>query len=120
VVPPDASGDLTRWAKQGVLLLNTSLTVAPRSSGSHRALGWDSFTRDCLRALSQKREELVFMLWGNHARSKCALIDGDRHLRLEAGHPAAGSCTEPRFKNSRHFCEANRYLRSRDKGEIYW
>jgi uracil-DNA glycosylase len=120
VVPPDASGDLTRRAKQGVLLLNTSLTVAPRSSGSHRTLGWDRFTGECLRALSQKRDELVFMLWGNHALSKGGLIDADRHLRLEAGHPAAGRRAGPRFKKSCHFCKANCYLRSRGKREIYW
>jgi uracil-DNA glycosylase len=119
-VPPDAGGDLTRWAEEGVLLLNTSLTVAPLSSGSHRKLDWDGFTGPCLRALSQEREGLVFMLWGNHARSKGRLIDGDRHLRLEAGHPAAGRCADPRFKNSCHFSEANRYLRSRGKAEIHW
>ena len=119
-VPPGGSGDLTRWAHQGVLLLNTILTVARNGpSGAHHGLGWQTFTDECLRVLAAQ-EGLVFMLWGKRARAKGPLIDPHRHLRLESGHPAAGSCPHPRFQHSCQFCQANAYLASRRKKQICW
>jgi uracil-DNA glycosylase len=112
-VPPSGSGDLTRWATQGVLLLNTILTVARNGPpGTHSRVGWETFTNECLRVLGAQ-EGLVFMVWGNRARSKRAYITSDDHLVLESGHPAAGSSPAPRFKSSCPFRRANAYLAKR-------
>ena len=86
--PLPTSGDLTRWASQGVLLLNATLTVQAHVANSHQGLGWSVFTDAAIRALSAHREHLVFMLWGGYARSKRSLIDGQRHLILESVHPS--------------------------------
>ena len=86
--PLPTSGDLTRWASQGVLLLNATLTVQAHVANSHQGLGWSVFTDAAIRTLSVHRENLVFMLWGGYARSKRSLIDGQRHLILESVHPS--------------------------------
>lgn len=104
-----SSTDLTRWAKQGVLLLNAILTVEAGKAGSHAKLGWEKLTDDIIAALSQKREGIVFMLWGNFARSKAHLIDTSKHRVLEAAHPSPFSAHKG-FFGCGHFVEANQYL----------
>ncbi len=111
-------GDLTKWASQGVFLLNASLTVERGKSNSHARCGWHTFTDAVIHNLSEKREGLVFMLWGNFAKKKAALIDPFRHLILEAAHPSplAGGA----FFGSGHFSKANEYLSMRGQATIDW
>lgn len=111
-------GDLSKWAAQGVFLLNAMLTVEHKSAGSHRKIGWQNFTDAVIRKLSEQRQGLVFMLWGNFARRKKVLIDPSRHLVLEAAHPSplAGGA----FFGSRHFSQANQYLQKQEKTPIDW
>ncbi len=103
------SGDLTRWAEQGVLLLNATLTVRAHSAGSHQGKGWEEFTDAVIRALSEERAGLVFMLWGNYAKAKGAHIDRSKHLVLEASHPSPFSANSG-FFGCKHFSKANEYL----------
>ena len=110
--------DLTRWAKQGVLLLNATLTVREGAAGSHQNKGWEEFTDAAVRALSEEREGLAFMLWGNYARRKGASIDRAKHLVLEAGHPSPLSVA--RFSGCRHFSKANAYLEAHGQTPIEW
>ena len=111
------SGDLTRWAEQGVLLLNTILTVRAGAANSHKDLGWQEFTDAVIKALSEHREHIVFMLWGNDANRKKRLIDTERHHIIESYHPAAG----PRYKFKKHqFTCCNAYLKQQGMGEIDW
>jgi uracil-DNA glycosylase len=110
--------DLSRWAKQGVLLLNATLTVREGVAGSHQNKGWEEFTDAAVRALSEKRHGLVFMLWGNYARRKGAGIDRSRHLVLEAGHPSPLSAQ--RFFGCRHFSKANAYLAAQGESPVEW
>jgi uracil-DNA glycosylase len=113
------SGDLTRWAVQGVLLLNATLTVRARLAGSHQGRGWEHFTDAAIKALSEERENLVFMLWGNYARQKKVLIDEFKHLILESAHPSPFSAHSGFFGNG-HFKKANDYLLKRGKKPIDW
>ncbi len=113
------SGDLTRWAKQGVLLLNATLTVRARSAGSHQGQGWERFTDAAIAALSREREHLVFMLWGNYAKQKGAHIDRTKHLVLEAAHPSPFSAASG-FFGSKHFSQANAYLAAHGEAPIDW
>lgn len=115
---PPKHGDLTAWAEQGVFLLNAILTVAHRSAGSHRKIGWQDFTDAVIRKLSEEREGLVFMLWGGFAKKKKALIDTDKHLVLEAAHPSplAGGA----YFGSKHFSQANAYLEEQGEAPIDW
>lgn len=115
---PPQHGDLTKWAEQGVFLLNAMLTVEHKSAGSHRKIGWQDFTNAVIRKLSDEREGLVFMLWGGFARKKKELIDRDKHLVLEAAHPSplAGGA----YFGSRHFSQANAYLEQQGKEPIDW
>jgi uracil-DNA glycosylase len=117
-IAPPKHGDLTKWAEQGVFLLNAMLTVEHKSAGSHRKIGWQGFTNAVIRKLSEKREGLVFMLWGGFARKKKELIDRDKHLVLEAAHPSplAGGA----YFGSRHFSKANDYLEQQGKTPIDW
>jgi uracil-DNA glycosylase len=109
------SGDLTQWAKEGVLLLNTSLTVKKATPASHAGKGWEKFTDASIKALSANRERLVFMLWGRHAQAKGNLIDPAKHLILEAAHPSPFSAHKG-FFGCKHFTKANAYL----KDPINW
>lgn len=111
-------GDLTSWAEQGVFLLNAMLTVEHKQAGSHKKIGWQNFTDAVIRALSEEREGLVFMLWGNFAKAKGDLIDGTKHLVLNAAHPSplAGGA----YFGSKHFSQANAYLKAHGKEEIDW
>ncbi|HEX8993813.1 MAG TPA: uracil-DNA glycosylase [Candidatus Paceibacterota bacterium] len=113
------SGDLERWAKQGVLLLNATLTVRAHSAGSHQNKGWEEFTDAVIKTLSDKREGLVFMLWGNYAKAKGAHIDRTRHLVLEAAHPSPFSAHSG-FFGCKHFSKANDFLISHHKKPIDW
>jgi uracil-DNA glycosylase len=118
-IKPMQSGDLTRWAKQGVLLLNATLTVRANAAGSHQKKGWEEFTDAAIRALSEKREGLVFLLWGNYARKKGAHIDRSKHLVLESAHPSPLSAYAGFFGN-KHFGKTNEYLKKQNKSEIDW
>ena len=111
-------GDLTSWAQQGVFLLNAMLTVERNRPGSHQKIGWQDFTDAVIRKLSDGREHIVFMLWGGFARKKKELIDGSKHLILEAAHPSplAGGA----FFGSQHFSKANAYLQEHGMGKVEW
>ena len=113
-----ASGDLSYWAKQGVLLLNASLSVGANRANSHSGFGWQIFTDAVIKILSARRQNLVFMLWGNFAKAKSALIDAQRHLILTAAHPSplAGGA----FFGCKHFSRCNEYLHAHGLGEIDW
>jgi len=113
-----AHGDLTHWAENGVFLLNAMLTVEKNRPGSHRNIGWQNFTDAVIRRLSDQRDHLVFLLWGNFAKKKKSLIDTNRHLVLESPHPSplAGNG----FFGNHHFSQANEYLKSHDKEPIDW
>lgn len=117
-IPNPGHGDLSDWARQGVFLLNAMLTVEKNRAGAHQNTGWQHFTDAVIRTLSAEREHLVFMLWGNFAKKKAALIDGSKHLILEAAHPSplAGGA----FFNCKHFSKANVYLQGNGMGEINW
>ena len=118
-IEPLQNGDLSRWATQGVLLLNATLTVRASSPGSHQNKGWEEFTDATIRALSDQRENLVFMLWGNYAKKKGAVIDRSKHLVLESAHPSPFSAYNG-FFGCRHFSKTNKYLKTHKKGEINW
>ncbi len=114
-----AHGDLTRWAKQGVFLLNAILTVEAGKPASHHGIGWEEFTDDVITLLSGSREHVVFMLWGNYAKQKQGLIDGDKHCILTAAHPSPFSA-ENGFFGCKHFSKANEYLKQHNKGSVDW
>lgn len=111
--------DLTRWAKQGVLLLNATLTVRASQPGSHQGKGWEQFTDAAVCALNEGREHIVFMLWGNYAKQKGAHIDRTKHLVLESAHPSPFSAYNGFFGN-KHFSKANQYLKEQGEKEIEW
>lgn len=113
------TGDLSRWAKQGVLLLNATLTVRAHTPGSHQDRGWELFTDAVIEKLSQEKEGLVFLLWGNYAKQKGGVIDRKKHLVLEAHHPSPFSARNG-FFGCRHFSKTNTYLRKVGKKEIDW
>ena len=114
---PESSGNLTHWAEQGVLLLNTTLTVRDAKPNSHQALGWQNFTDAAIKALNKNHEHIVFMLWGNNAKKKKNLIDINRHCIIESYHPAA----RQRYKLKKHqFTCCNAYLKQQGLEEIDW
>ncbi len=117
ISPPD-HGDLTYWAKQGVLLLNSVFTVEKSSPGSHRKKGWEIFSDEIIRNLNEKGSKLVFILWGNDAKKKGEHIDRSRHLVLESAHPSPFSVTK--FRGNKHFSLTNEYLLSQNKKPIDW
>lgn len=113
------SGNLERWATQGVLLLNATLTVEHGNAGSHQGRGWETFTDAVIRTVSQEREHVVFMLWGAYAGRKAELIDGTKHLILQAPHPSPLSAHRG-FFGSRQFSQANEYLTTHGQTPIDW
>lgn len=112
-------GDLSRWARQGVLLLNATLTVRSGSAGSHQKRGWELFTDAVIRVLSDEREHLVFMLWGNYAKEKGSHINRNKHLVLSATHPSPFSAPSG-FFGCKHFSRANDYLIANGEKPINW
>lgn len=112
-------GCLTAWARSGVLLLNATMTVEQKKPASHQGRGWEQFTDAVIRRLSEKREHIVFMLWGNFAQSKAELIDGNRHLILKAAHPSPFSAHRG-FLGCQHFSRANAYLTEHGDSPIDW
>jgi uracil-DNA glycosylase len=117
--PMPASGNLERWARQGVLLLNATLTVREASPGSHQNKGWEQFTDAVITAISSNKENVVFMLWGSYAQKKGAVIDRSKHLVLQSAHPSPFSADRGFFGN-RHFSKANDYLVSKGITPIDW
>ena len=117
--PVPASGNLTRWAEQGVLLLNATLTVRAHQAGSHQRHGWEEFTDAVIKTLSDEREHLVFILWGAYAQKKGAVIDRNKHLVLSSAHPSPLSAYHGFFGN-RHFSLTNVYLQQHGKQPIVW
>ena len=118
--PMPASGDLTRWARQGVLLLNATLTVRAHQAASHQRRGWEEFTDAAIKALSARRDNLVFMLWGGYARSKAPLIDASRHLVLQSVHPSPLSANRGGWFGNHHFSRANAYLAGHGEAPVEW
>lgn len=118
--PMPKSGDLTRWARQGVLLLNATLTVRAHSAASHQRHGWEMFTDAAIRALSSEREHLVFILWGGYARSKASLIDPNKHLILQSVHPSPLSANRGGWFGNHHFSKCNAYLEQWGKRPVDW
>ncbi|PIN28960.1 uracil-DNA glycosylase [Prevotella intermedia] len=118
--PIPTSGDLTRWAKQGVLLLNATLTVRAHIANSHQTLGWQNFTDAAIAALSNHREHVVFMLWGGFARSKKRLIDANRHCIIESVHPSPLSANRGGWFGQHQFSRCNAYLKQQGLDEIDW
>lgn len=118
-IEPIPSGNLDRWAKQGVLLLNATLTVRAGEAGSHQKKGWEKFTDAIIQKLSNERSDLVFMLWGNFAQKKGEIIDSSKHLILKSAHPSPLSAHNGFFGNH-HFSQSNNYLNSRGKSIIDW
>ena len=112
-------GDLTNWAKQGVLMLNATLTVRAHEAGSHQKRGWEQFTDAAIRQLSDKREGLVFLLWGRFAQNKEVLIDTNKHFVLKAAHPSPFSAHNG-FFGCQHFSKTNQLLREKGLKEIDW
>lgn len=113
-------GDLTGWARQGVLLLNDVLTVKAGKAGSHQKLGWEQFTENVISFLSQEKKGLVFMLWGNHAFKKGKNIDRNKHLVLTSGHPSPMSANQGKWFGNKHFSQANNYLIQQGKTPLNW
>ncbi len=112
-------GHLRTWADQGVLLLNATLTVEHKSPSSHQGKGWEKFTDEVIRTISTNKKNVVFLLWGNFARSKKALIDSEKHLILEASHPSPFSAHNG-FFGCRHFSRTNQYLTKQELPQINW
>ncbi|MBR1774667.1 MAG: uracil-DNA glycosylase [Bacteroidales bacterium] len=118
-IPISQSGDLTRWALQGVLLLNATLTVQAHLAGSHQGKGWEEFTDNVIKLLSEKKEHLVFLLWGSYAIKKSSLIDRQKHLILTSPHPSPLSAYRGFFGNH-HFSQCNNYLSQHAITPINW
>ncbi|PIR46812.1 MAG: uracil-DNA glycosylase [Candidatus Vogelbacteria bacterium CG10_big_fil_rev_8_21_14_0_10_45_14] len=113
------SGNVEHWARQGVLLLNATLTVRAGVAGSHQNKGWEDFTDATVRALSERKEGLIFLLWGNYAKKKGAHIDKEKHLVLEASHPSPLGAHKG-FFGCKHFSKTNEYLEAHGKKSIGW
>jgi uracil-DNA glycosylase len=112
-------GCLTSWAKQGVLLLNATLTVEQADAGAHQGKGWEQFTDQAIRCLNDQREGIVFLLWGSYAQKKGAFIDQSRHLVLKSVHPSPLSAYRG-FLGCKHFSKANNYLQENGQTPINW
>ena len=115
-----SSGNLERWARQGVLLLNATLTVRAHQAASHQRHGWEAFTDATIHALSEGREHLVFILWGGYARSKASLIDAKKHLILQSVHPSPLSANRGGWFGNHHFSQCNAYLQQWGEAPIEW
>ncbi len=118
-IPIPESGNLERWAKQGILLLNATLTVRANQAGSHQKKGWEIFTDAVIKAISTKKEGIVFILWGAYAQRKGAVIEADKHCILQSAHPSPFSAYNGFFGN-KHFSRTNQYLAKTGKTPIKW
>ncbi len=119
-IPYPSSGDLQHWADQGVLLLNATLTVRAHQAGSHQGRGWESFTDAVIKTLSDKKEGLVFLLWGGFAKKKAILIDSRKHHILKSGHPSPLSANRGLWFGNKHFSETNKILQLAGLAPIKW
>ena len=118
-ITPPSSGNLERWAKQGVLLLNATLTVRAHQAGSHQKKGWEEFTDSVIQLLAKEKENVVFLLWGAYAGKKSTFIDPQKHYILKSPHPSPLSAHRG-FLGNKHFSKANDFLRSKGLKEIVW
>ena len=114
------SGDLSSWAKQGVLLLNATLTVRESEAGSHQKQGWETFTDAVIKKISEEKENVVFLLWGGFAKKKSKLIDAKKHHILTSGHPSPLSANRGYWFGNKHFSKTNEFLKSIDADVISW
>ncbi len=119
-IPYPKSGNLERWADQGVLLLNATLTVRAHHAGSHQRKGWESFTDHVIKIISEQKEEVVFLLWGGYAKKKATLIDKNKHHILTSGHPSPLSANRGYWFGNRHFSKTNEILMQNDRSSINW
>ena len=115
-----SSGDLMKWVNQGVLLLNSTLTVKKNSPGSHQNKGWEDFTDEIINIISLRKKNVVFLLWGNYAKKKSKLIDQNKHLILSSGHPSPLSANRGYWFGNKHFSKANQYFKENNIVEIKW
>jgi uracil-DNA glycosylase len=118
-IKPPSHGNLESWARQGVMLLNATLTVRANQAGSHQNKGWEIFTDSVIKTISEKRENIVFILWGNYARAKRSIIDSSKQLILEAAHPSPFSAYNG-FLGCKHFSKTNEWLKTHGILEIDW
>lgn len=118
--PVPKSGNLTRWADQGVLLLNATLTVEGGKAGSHQGKGWEQFTDAVIQKISDEKEHVVFMLWGKYAQDKGRVIDANKHLVLKAKHPSPMAANYGGWFGNKHFSTANDYLKNHGLEEVNW
>ena len=119
-LPYPESGNLSRWAEQGVLLLNATLTVRANTAGSHQGQGWETFTDAVIKSISDNCQHIVFLLWGSFAKKKIALIDTQKHCVLSSGHPSPLSANRGHWFGNKHFSKTNAYLSSVGKQVIDW
>lgn len=119
-IPYPKSGNLERWAKQGVLLLNATLTVEAGAAGSHQNKGWETFTDAVIHQISNRKRGVIFLLWGGFAKKKIKLIDTSKHHVLTAGHPSPLSANRGYWFGNKHFSKANEILRNLGKSQINW
>ena len=118
--PYPKSGNLERWAKQGILLLNATLTVREGEAGSHQKKGWETFTNAIIKKLSEEKEGLIFLLWGGFAKQKAKYINAQKHLILISGHPSPLSANRGFWFGNKHFSKSNAYLKGRGETTIDW
>ncbi len=119
-IPYPQNGNLEKWAKQGVLLLNATLTVRAHEAGSHQKKGWETFTDEVIKQISKEKKDVVFLLWGGFAKKKSKLIDKKKHHILESGHPSPLSANRGYWFGNKHFSKTNAFLKSIHKKEIDW
>jgi uracil-DNA glycosylase len=119
-VPFPKNGNLERWAEQGVLLLNSTLTVQASSAGSHQNKGWEQYTDAVIRCVNEEKEDVVFLLWGKYAQDKGKIIDKSKHLVLKSKHPSPMSANFGGWFGNKHFSQTNNYLRSKGLAEVEW
>lgn len=119
-IPYPKSGNLDRWAKQGVLLLNATLTVRSAEAGSHQKMGWEQFTDAIIQKLSEEKKNIIFLLWGGYAKKKAKLINGTKHQILISGHPSPLSANRGYWFGNKHFSQTNEILIKLGRSEILW
>ncbi|KQO21157.1 uracil-DNA glycosylase [Flavobacterium sp. Leaf82] len=119
-IPIPKTGNLERWADQGVFLLNATLTVRQSEAGSHQGKGWEKFTDAVIKQISANSKDVVFLLWGGFAQKKAALIDSSKHYILKSGHPSPLSANRGFWFGNKHFSQANAFLKSKGLKEIEW